>query len=136
MTAIERLSVHYRFSGPALDVDALLAAATPAGAHESWRRGDPLDGGQRARTSGVQVEIGDFEDAGEAVDAIEGFLDNEAPFLAAAARAAGDETLSALAIALWVYEDESAGIGLAPELLQRLSRAGIAVEVTGFPRAD
>jgi hypothetical protein len=136
MSPVDRCSVHFRFSGPALDVDALLAGARPAGAHEVWRRGDPLDGGQRARTSGLQIEIGDFEDAADGVEAVEGFVGAEAAFLAAVGAAATGETLAVLAFALWVRADEPVGVTLEPDLAARLASAGLAVEVTGYPTAD
>ena len=136
MTAHERYSVHYRISGPSLDVDALVAAARPSGAHEVWHRGDALDQGQRARTSGVQIEVVDHDDAAEVVEAIEGFLDAESDFLDAVARVATDETPSVLACALWVYADEPVGLAVPPETLRRLADRGVALEVTGFPREE
>ena len=54
----ERLSAHYRFSGAALDVDALLSIARPKATHEVWRRGEPIADGHVTRTAGVQIEIG------------------------------------------------------------------------------
>ena len=54
--------------------------------HEVWHRGDPLDEGQRARTSGVQIEIVDHHDAADVVEAIDAFLDAESAFLAAVGR--------------------------------------------------
>jgi hypothetical protein len=136
VTAMERYSVHYRMSGPVLDVDALLAVARPAGVHEVWRRGDALDEGHHARTSGVQVEIVDADDPAAVVEAIDAFLDAEVDFLSAVGRFASDETLSVVACALWVYEDEPTGLLLPPELLARLAEAGIGVDVSGYPREE
>jgi hypothetical protein len=133
---MERYSVHFRMSGPTLDVDALLTVARPAGAHEVWRRGDALDEGHHARTSGVQVEIVDADDPAAAVEAIDGFLDAEAAFLEAARRFASDETLSVVACALWVFEEEPTGLLLPPELLARLAEAGIGVDISGYPREE
>jgi hypothetical protein len=136
MTEIERVSVHFRMSGPALDVDALLAAARPAGAHEVWRRGDPLDDGHRAKTSGVQVEILDHHDPAEVAPALEAFLDEEAAFLAAVRRFTSDETLAAVGCALWVYAGEPTSLSLPPDLLARLGAEGVTLEVNGYPRED
>ena len=136
MTPAELYSVHYRISGPSLDVDALLAAARPSSVHEVWHRGDVLDEGQRARTSGVQVEIVDSHDAADLVDAIDAFLDAEAAFLGAVRRSATDEAQSVLACALWVYGDEPVSLHLPVEILGRLAEAGVALEVSGFPRID
>jgi hypothetical protein len=130
---MERYSVHFRMSGPALDVDALLAAARPSGAHEVWRRGDLLDQGHSARTSGLQVEIVDADEPAAVVEAIDAFLDAEAAFLQAARRFTSDETLSVVACALWVYEEEPTGLLLPPELLARLAEAEIGVDVSGYP---
>ena len=134
MTSPERYSVHYRISGPSLDVDALIAAARPSGAHELWHRGDVLEQGQRARTSGVQIEVVDHHDAADVLEAIDGFLETEAGFLAAVARIATDEVESVLACALWVYADEPISLAISPDKLRRLSDHGVALEVTGFPR--
>jgi len=136
MTPVEHYSVHYRISGPSLDVDALLAAARPAGAHEVWHRGDPLDGDQHARTSGVQIEVVDHHDAADVVDAIEAFLDDESAFLAAVGRVATEETQSVLACALWVYADEPVSLAVPPATLRRLAEAGVTLEVSGFPRGE
>ena len=87
-------------------MDALLALARPSGAHEVWHVGDVLDEGQRARTSGVQIEVVDHHDAVDVVEAIDAFLDAESAFLGAVGRSATDEAQSVLACALWVYGDE------------------------------
>lgn len=134
MTPPERYSVHYRISGPSLDVDALLAVSRPRGAHEVWHRGDVLDQGQRARTSGVQIEIIDHHDAADVLEAIDEFLETEARFLASVVRIATDEAESVLACALWVYADEPISLALPPDTLRRLSDKGVALEVSGFPR--
>ena len=134
MTSPERYSVHYRISGPSLDVDALVAAARPSGAHEVWHRGDVIERGQRARTSGVQIEVVDHHDAGDVVEAIDEFLETEAAFLAAVARIATDEAESVLACALWVYADEPVSLAIPPGTLRRLADRGVALEVSGFPR--
>jgi hypothetical protein len=136
MTPVERYSVHYRISGPALDVDALLKVARPAAPCEVWHRGDLLDEGQRARTSGVQIEIVDHEDAADVLEAIEAFLDDESAFLAAVNRVATEESQSVLACALWVYADDPVSLTVAPETLRRLAEAGVALEVSGFPRIE
>lgn len=133
MTA-ERCSVHFRFSGPMLDVEPLVARARPTGVHETWKRGEPLPGGRQATTSGVQIEIGDFEDVGEAVDAIGAFVDAETAFLDAVGSTSTGETLAAIAVALWIYGDQPVEVSFDPDLLARLARAGITIEVTGFPR--
>ena len=136
MTPAELYSVHYRISGPSLDVDALLAAARPSGAHEVWHRGDPIDEGQRARTSGVQIEVIDHHDPVEVVEAIDAFLDDEAAFLAAVGRVGTDEAQSVLACALWVYGDQPVSLQLPAELLGRLAEAGVTFDISGFPRTD
>lgn len=134
---VERFSAHYRVSAPLLDIDALLAAARPTGAFERWRRGDPVgDDGRRALTSGVQIEIGDFDDGDALADAIDAFLDAEAKFVEAARRASSDEVVSVLACALWVYPDEPTTLPLPPELLRRLADAGVGVEIGGYPRIE
>jgi hypothetical protein len=133
---VDRYSAHFRFSGPLLDVDALAARARPSSAHEIWRRGDVLDEGQRARTSGVQVEIGDFDDMTACIAAVDFFLEAEAAFLAAVTALATDETMSVVAIALWVHADEPVSVALEPELLARLGHAGMAIEVTGYPTSE
>lgn len=136
MTTVERYSVHYRISGPSLDVDALLAVARPSGAHEVWHRGDLLDQGQCARTFGVQIDIVDHHDAADVIEAIGTFLDDESEFLAAVGRVATDETQSVLACALWVYADEPASLALPPELLARLAGSGVTLDVSGYPREE
>lgn len=136
MTSTERFSVHYRVSGPSLDVDGLLAAARPRGAHEVWHRGDVLEPGQRARTSGVQIEVVDHDDAADVVEAIDEFLETQADFLAAVARVATDEAQSVLACAMWVYADEPVSLPLPSETLRRLADCGVALEVSAFPTAD
>jgi hypothetical protein len=133
MMSVELYSVHYRISGPSLDVEALLAAARPAGAHEVWHRGDPLDQGQRARTSGVQIEVIDHHDSADVVEAIDAFVDAESAFLAAVGRFASEETQSVLACALWVRADEPVSLALPPETLRRLAESGVAFEVSGYP---
>ena len=136
MTVVERYSVHYRISGPSLDVDALLAVARPSGAHEVWHRGDALDEGHRARTSGVQIDIVDHHEAADVIEAIEAFLDTEHVFLATVARVATEETPSVLACALWVYADEPVSLAVPNELMRRLADAEITLEVSGYPRID
>lgn len=137
MDGRELYSVHYRLSGPTLDVDAVVAAARPAGACEVWRRGEPMEGaGHPARTSGLQVEIGDFDDEVDALSAIEAFLDAEAAFLTAASRWADEESPTVLACALWVYADEPVGLSVPPALLERLAALRIGLEVQAYPRAD
>ncbi len=134
MTPVERYSVHYRISGPSLDVDALLKVARPLAPYDVWHRGDLLDEGQRARTSGVQIEIVDHDDAADVLDAIEAFLDDESAFLAAVNRVATEESQSVLACALWVYADDPVSLALPPEMLRRLAEAGVVLEVSGYPR--
>ena len=136
MTPAERYSVHYRISGPSLDVDALLKVARPLAPCEVWHRGDLLDEGQRARTSGVQIEIVDDDDAADVLEAIETFLDDESVFLEAVNRVATEEAQSVLACALWVYADDPVSFGLPPEMLRRLAEAGVVLEVSGYPRID
>lgn len=136
MTPVERYSVHYRISGPSLDVDALVAVARPVGTHEMWHRGDVLAEGHRARTSGVQVEVIDHHDAADVVEAIEAFVEAEAAFLSAVSRFASEETQSVLACALWVFADEPVALAVPPETLGRLAREGIVLEVSGYPRSD
>ncbi len=130
----DRYSVHFRVSGPDLDVDALIVRARPSGAHEIWRRGELVgDEGQVARTSGLQVEIVDAADDGAVADAVETFLDAEASFLAAVAAFANDETPAVLSCALWVAADEPVTLTLPAALLARLAAAGVTVDVTGYP---
>ena len=136
MTPAELYSVHYRISGPSLDVDALLAAARPTSAHEVWHRGDVLEEAQRARTSGVQIEVVDHHDAADVVDAIEAFLDAESAFLGAVVRSATDEAQSVLACALWVYGDEPVGLRCRSRRSGDSQRLGVSLEVSGFPRID
>lgn len=136
MTPVELYSVHYRISGPSLDVDALLAAARPVGAHEVWHRGDALEQGHHARTSGVQIEVIDHHDAADVVEAIDAFVEAELEFLSAVGRFASEETQSVLACALWVYGDEPVSLALPVETLQGLARAGVTLEISGFPRTD
>ena len=133
MMPVELYSVHYRISGPSLDVDALLAASRPAGAHEVWHRGDPLDQGHLARTSGVQIEVIDHHDEADVVEAIDAFVDAESAFLAAVGRFASEETQSVLACALWVRADEPVSLALPPDTLRRLAESGVAFEVSGYP---
>jgi hypothetical protein len=133
----DRYSVHFRVSGPELDVDALIARARPAGAHEVWRRGELMgDEGHVARTSGLQIDIVDAADAASVADALEAFLDAEAGFLGVVATVAGDETPATISCALWVGADEPVTVALPAALLARLGAAGIAVEVTGYPVED
>ena len=136
MTHAELYSVHYRISGPSLDVDALLAAARPVGTHEVWHRGDALDQGHHARTSGVQIEVIDHHDAADVVEAIDAFVEAEAAFLSVVGRFASDEATSVLACARWVYGDEPVSLALPVETLRRLADAGVALEVSGYPRTD
>ena len=136
MTPVEHYSVHYRISGPSLDVDALLAVARPAAPYEVWRRGDVLDEGRQARTAGLQIEIVDHHEEADVVEAIDAFLDIESPFLAAVRRVASDETPSVLSCALWVYADEPVGLTLPVETMRALARADIALQVSGYPRID
>lgn len=136
MTSVELYSVHYRISGPSLDVDALLAAARPSGAYEVWRRGDALDQGHQARTSGVQIEVIDHDEAADVVEAIDTFIDAESAFLSAVRRFASEETQSVLSCALWVYGDEPVSLALPVETLRSLAQAGVTLEVSGFPRSD
>lgn len=137
MAERDRFSVHFRVSGPELDVDALVARARPAGAHEVWRRGELMgDEGHVARTSGLQIDIVDASDAAAVADAVEAFLDAEAAFLGVAAAVAGDETPATLSCALWVGADEPVALTLPAALLARLAAQHIAVEVTGYPVED
>ncbi len=131
--AVERLSAHYRFSGATLDVDALLSAARPAGSHEVWHRGETIADGHVTSTAGVQIEIGDFTEAADAVEAIDAFLDDESTFLSAVRRFATDEMLSVVAVALWVADDEPVEILVPPEFLVRIAEAGVTLTVTGYP---
>jgi hypothetical protein len=133
----DRYSVHFRVSGPELDVDALVARARPAGVHEVWRRGELMgDEGQVARTSGLQIDIVDASDDAAVADAVDAFLGAEAAFLGAAAAVAGDETPAVVSCALWVGADEPVGLTLPAALLARLAAARITVEVTGYPVED
>ena len=136
MTPVERYSVHYRISGPSMDVDALLAVARPSARYEVWRRGDVLDEGKQARTAGIQIEIVDHHEEADVVEAIDAFLDIESSFLAAVRRIASDETPSVLACALWVYADEPVGLTLPVETMRALAKADITLEVSGYPRID
>jgi len=136
MTPVESYSVHYRISGPSLDVDALLAVARPSAPHEVWHRGDVLDEGQRARTAGIQIEIVDHHEAADVIEAIDEFLSVESVFLSAVRRVASDETPSVLACALWVYADEPVGLTLPVETMRALANADISLEVSGYPRID
>lgn len=137
MAERDRYSVHFRVSGPELDVDALVARARPAGVHEVWRRGELMgDEGQVARTSGLQIDIVDASDDAAVADAVDAFLDAEAAFLGAAAAVAGDETPAVVSCALWVGADEPVGLTLPAALLARLAAARITVEVTGYPVED
>ena len=129
----ERLSAHYRFSGAALDVDALLSIARPKATHEVWRRGEPIADGHVTRTAGVQIEIGDFDDPADAVEAIDAFLDAEPHFLTAVQEIATDEMLSVISVALWVEDDEPVEFALPAELMARLAGTGVALTVTGYP---
>jgi hypothetical protein len=133
----DRYSVHFRVSGPELDVDALVARARPAVAHEVWRRGELVgEEGHVARTSGLQIEMVDASDDAAVADAVEAFLDAEAGFLGVVAAVAADETPAILSCALWVGGDEPVTLTLPATLLARLGAAGIAVEVTGYPVED
>ena len=134
MAERDRYSVHFRVSGPELDVDALTARARPAGAHEVWRRGEPVgDEGHVARTSGLQIEIVDASDDAAVADAVDAFLDAESVFLGVVATVAGDDTPATLSCALWVGSLEPVTLTFPTSLLARLAAAGIAVEVTGYP---
>lgn len=133
----ERYSVHFRVSGPELDVDALIARARPAGPHEVWRLGELIgDEGHVARTSGLQIDIVDASDDGAVADAVEAFLDAEAGFLGVVAAVAGDDTPATLSCALWVGADEPVALTLPAALLARLAARRIALEVTGYPVED
>lgn len=137
MAERDRYSVHFRVSGPDLDVDALLARARPAGAHEVWRRGELMgDEGHVARTSGLQIDIVDAPDDAAVADAVESFLDAEAEFLSVVSAMPGDETPAVLSCALWVGGDEPVTLTLPAPVLARIAAARIAVEVTGYPVED
>jgi len=136
MTPIERYSVHYRISGPSLDVDALLAVARPSSAHEVWHRGDAIDERHRTHTAGVQIDFVDYHEAADVIEAIEAFLDTEHVFLAAVARVATEETPSVLSCALWVYADAPVSLSVPNETMRRLADAEITLEVSGYPRID
>ncbi len=41
-----------------------------------------------------------------------------------------------IACALWIYADEPVSLPLPVETLRRLAEAGVALEVSGFPRID
>jgi hypothetical protein len=130
----ERYSVHFRVSGPELDVDALVAVARPNGTHELWRRGELVgDEGQVARTSGLQIELTDAADDAQVLDAIEAFFDTESAFLAALARVTTDDTHAVISCALWVLGDEPVTLTLPPALHGRMAAAGLSLEVTGYP---
>jgi hypothetical protein len=134
MTERDRYSVHFRISGPDLDVDALVAVARPNGTHEIWRRGELVgDEGQVARTSGLQIELADAAEETDVLDAMHAFLDVEASFIAALARAVTDDTHAVIACALWVVGDEPVSLTLPPALHERLAAAGLSLEVTGYP---
>jgi hypothetical protein len=133
----ERYSVHFRVSGPDFDVDALVAAARPAGAHEVWRRGELVgDEGHVARTSGLQIELVDATEEADVPAVIEAFLDAEAPLLTAFARVTTEETHAVVSCALWVSGDEPVSLTLPPVLLTRLAAAGLSFEIAGYPVAD
>ena len=134
--AVERLSVHYRFSGATLDIDAVLATARPARTHEVWHRGESLGDGHVTRTAGVQIEFGDFADAIDAVEAIDAFVETEVAFLTAVARFATDETLSVVAVALWVGDEDPVEFAVPPESMSRLVEAGATLTVTGYPTRE
>lgn len=137
MAERDRYSVHFRVSGPELDVDALIARARPAGAHEVWRRGELMGGeGHIARTSGLQIDIVDASDDVAVADAVEAFLDAEAGFLGVVATVTGDETPATLSCALWVGADQPVALTVPAALLARLAAARITVEVTGYPVED
>ena len=137
MAERDRYSVHFRVSGPELDVDALVARARPAGAHEVWRRGELMgDEGHVARTSGLQIDLVDAADDGAVADAVEAFLDAEEAFLKVVSGIVDDETPAVLSCALWVAAVEPVTLTLPAALLARLAAARITVEVTGYPVED
>jgi hypothetical protein len=134
MTERDRYSVHFRVSGPTLDVDALVAAARPNGTHEIWRRGELVgDEGHVARTSGLQIELVDAAEEADALYAIDAFLDAESSFLSVLGRVVGDETQAVISCALWVVGDEPVSVTLPSALQARLAAAGLSLEVTGYP---
>jgi hypothetical protein len=134
MTERDRYSVHFRISGPDLDVDALVAAARPNGTHEIWRRGELVgDEGQVARTSGLQIELADAAEEADVLDAMDAFLDVEASFIVALARVVTDDTHAVVACALWVVGNEPVSLSLPPALHERLAAAGLSLEVTAYP---
>ena len=137
MAERERYSVHFRVSGPEFDVDALVAAARPTGAHEVWRRGELVgDEGHVAHTSGLQIELVDASEEDDVPAAIETFLDTEVPFLSALVRVTSDETHAVVSCALWVLGGEPVSLTLPSLLLTRLAAAGLSFEATGYPIAE
>ena len=134
MAERERYSVHFRASGPDFDVDALVAAARPTGAHEVWRRGEFVDDeGHVAHTSGLQIELVDASEEADVPAAIESFLDTELRFLTALAGMMSDDSHAVVSCALWVLGDEPVSLMVSPALLGRLGAAGLSLEVTGYP---
>lgn len=123
-------------AGTHLDLEALLAEAVPNRAHEVWRRGDPVPGREPARTSGVRISLLAHAHPDTAPPAIEAFLRDEQPFLAAAVRHATGDARVVLECALWVFAAAPASIALPPATLRALAGLGIAWEVTGYPCSD
>lgn len=128
----QRAGASYAIYGD-LDVDALLAAATPWAPHTVWRKGDPTPAGSEAKTAGVSVDVCD--DRGAIEPAILRFLLEDRPFLTAATQLVSPAVRSVLTCRLQVDGMLPSLIRLSPTAVAQLAAARVELEIAAYPSA-
>jgi len=129
----DRYGASYSIYGD-VDVDALLAIATPWAPCRVWRKGDPAGRGRTAQTAGVTIDI--CEDRDRVEPAVLRFLLEDRAFLMAAARLVSPATRSVLTCRMWVYASAPSQVILSPTAVAQLAAARVEVEVVGYPSAE
>lgn len=114
-----------------VDVDALLATATPWAPFTVWRKGDAVDRARVAATSGVTIDIGEGADPIE--PAILRFLLEDRPFLTAAARLVSTATRSVLTCRMHVHAGAPSRLALSPSAISQLAAARVELEIIAYP---
>jgi hypothetical protein len=126
----------YSIFADSLDVDALLAKATPIGNHTVWRVGEITEFGP-AQSSGIRISVFRGGSARALHSAVREFLDREDEFLKAAQTFVRDNVVSTLNTSMIVLQNHlPVTIDLPCRLLARLADRAIEWSVTGFPCSE
>lgn len=131
-----RYDTHYALYGATLDVDAVLAKATPTKPATVWRRGEANAVGKRHLSSGLQIELSEGASVAAFQRAVRSFLEKEQAFLRVAARVTGPKVWSVISSGLFVHSVGPVTLFLPPDLMALAGRRGVGWSVTGYPCSD